>query len=162
MRIRSLLAALAAATLAAAPAAAQQRPDMNAVSADRAAIEQAARDYEAAWAKGDATAIAVMYSKDLLSIGNAGITNGREDLQRDFSENFAGEWKGTTIKINREPVEFIRPDVALAYGTYLVKRGAETIADGRYLSVWVKENGKWHIRANQALVPARAAAASGS
>lgn len=162
MRIRSLLAALAAATLAAAPAAAQQRPDMNAVSADRAAIEQAARDYEAAWAKGDATAIAVMYSKDLLSIGNAGITNGREDLQRDFSENFAGEWKGTTIKINREPVEFIRPDVALAYGTYVVKRGESTIADGRYLSVWVKENGKWHIRANQALVPAKPATAGGS
>lgn len=163
MRTRSLLAtvtALAALTLAAAPAAAQQRPDMNAVSSDRAAIEQAARDYEAAWAKGDATAIAVMYSKDLLSIGSDGITNGREDLQRDFAENFAGEWKGTTIKIHREPVEFVRPDVAIAYGTYLVKRADTTIADGKYMSVWVKEKGKWHIRANQALVPARATAGS--
>jgi uncharacterized protein (TIGR02246 family) len=154
MRTRSLLAAVAV-LLAAAPAAAQQRPDMNVISADRAAIEQAARDYEAAWAKGDATAIAVMYSKDALSIGGTGMDNGREDIRQNFAENFAGAWKGSTIKIRREPVEFVRPDVAIGYGAYTVKRGSETIADGKYLSVWVKENGKWHIRANQAIVPAR-------
>src|SRR5215204_5413796 len=59
MRTRSLLAvvvALAAAPLAATPLAAQQRPDMNGISADRAAIEQAARNYEAAWAKADVNA----------------------------------------------------------------------------------------------------------
>ena len=164
MRTRSLLAvvvALAAAPLAATPLAAQQRPDMNGISADRAAIEQAARNYEAAWAKADVNALAAMYSKGAMSIGGTSMDNGRDDIRQNFAENFAGPWKGSTIRIHREPVEFVRPDVAIAYGTYVVKRDADLLADGKYLSVWVKEGGKWYIRANQAIVPAREAA-SGS
>jgi uncharacterized protein (TIGR02246 family) len=153
MRIRSLLAAVVV-SLAAAPVAAQNRPDMSGARMDRAAIESAARIYETAWADADARAIAAMYSTNAMLLGSGDPANGRDDIQRTMADGFAGAWKGTKLRIAPEPVEFVRNDVAIGYGRYTIVRGSETLAEGKYLNLWVKQGGKWYIRANQAMVPA--------
>lgn len=154
--MRNVIRLAALAALLALPtgvARAQNRPDMTGDRMDRAAIESAARIYETAWADGDARAIAAMYSENAMLLGAGEPANGREDIRRSMAESLGGGWKGTTLRIAAEPVEFVRNDVAIGYGRYSIHRGSETLAEGKYLNLWVKQGGKWYIRANQAMVP---------
>lgn len=149
---------LAAGTLAAAaPARAQGTP------ADQEALRRRGTEYAAAWARGDAAAVAAFYLPNALEVGADGTArSGRAAVERGLAQQFAGPFKGTTIAITSEPSTFVKPDVAIGRGTYEVRREGEVVAAGRYMNVWVKGAAGWRLRANQTLVPVQTTASAGA
>jgi uncharacterized protein (TIGR02246 family) len=115
-------------------------------SADREAILKVAREYVAAFEKGDVDALVGHWAPDAEYIDESGkITQGREAIAAMLRKNFK-DVKG--YKLNMQPTAFrmITPDVALTDG-----KATLTSPDGSeertpYSVVWVKKDGKWMLR----------------
>jgi uncharacterized protein (TIGR02246 family) len=123
-------------------------------AADEAAIKAIATTYAAAWAKGDAKAVSNTFTADAIDIGADGVMNtGRDAILKATSAALAGPYKGSTLVINTAPVIFLKPDVALAHGTYTTSAGGKVVAEGHWMGVDVKTASGWQIRALEALVP---------
>jgi uncharacterized protein (TIGR02246 family) len=123
-------------------------------AADEAAIKAVATNYMAAWAKADAAAISNIFTTDGLDIGADGAMSvGRAAILKASTEALAGPFKGSTLVITTGPVSFLKPDVALAHGTYKVSAGGKVVAEGHWMGVDVKTAGGWQIRALEALIP---------
>ncbi len=114
--------------------------------------------YKSAWNKGDAKALAALYSEKAVRIaGYAEPLAGRAAIEQSFTKNFAGPWKGTTLMIRAERTETLAPDVRLQEGTYQLARPGGEPQRGRYLNTIVREDGQWKL-AGVALIPFTAAA----
>jgi len=119
-------------------------------------------EYSAAWAKGDAAAVAAQYAEDAVSVNDTGILQGRTAVQQRLATLFAGPYKGTTIAITAEATRSIGPDVAVSAGTYTVSglKGADgkelPPARGRYLNTIVRKGGHWLIAGNAPIAAAPA------
>jgi uncharacterized protein (TIGR02246 family) len=146
---RSLLAFVLVA-LAAAPSLHAQAPS----AADQAALNKLAADYMAAWAKGDAKAIANIFTTDALDINAAGEVHvGRAAIEKDLVTQFAGPLKGTTLKITPAPDRALKPDVAIGHGSFEVRKGTEVVQAGHYAIVDVKTPTGWQITSLTGFVP---------
>jgi uncharacterized protein (TIGR02246 family) len=121
------------------------------------ATEKLARDYEKAWATGNAAAVAAHYTEDTLAVSTDGVQHGRAELQERMAANFAGPWKGSTIAIHIGKSQSLGPDMALNEGTYDVKAigpdGKPMLLKGHYLNTLVKKGGTWMIAGNMAFPP---------
>jgi uncharacterized protein (TIGR02246 family) len=121
------------------------------------AMNKLARDYEKAWATGDAAAVAAHYTEDCLTVNGDGVQHGRAELQKRMAANFAGPWKGSTIAIQIGKSQSLGPDMTLNEGTYEVKAtgpdGKPMLLKGDYLNTLVKKGGAWVIAGNMALPP---------
>ena len=135
-RVLPLAIALGA-VLAAGPAGAQS-------ASPKAAIEAAARRFEADFAKGDATAVASHYTAG----GQAFPPNG--DVARG-REAIAKLWKGAMdagVKTVKLVVVEVEPhgDTAYEVGTYtLLGEGGKTVDNGKYVVIWKRDGGQWKI-----------------
>jgi hypothetical protein len=84
---------------------------------------------------------------------------GRAAIQKEFTSNFAGPWKGASIKIDIGATEQIAPGIAVDEGTYEVT--GVTLPDGKasppikgtYLNTIVRKNGAWMLAGNAAVLP---------
>ena len=125
------------AVLAAGPAGAQS-------ASPKAAIEAAAKRFEADFAKGDATAVASHYTAG----GQAFPPNG--DVARG-REAIAKLWKGAMdagVKTVKLVVVEVEPhgDTAYEVGTYtLLGEGGKTVDNGKYVVIWKRDGGQWKI-----------------
>jgi uncharacterized protein (TIGR02246 family) len=148
--VRNLLALTLIAVATAAPIRAQSLP-----AADQAALNKLAADYSAAWAKGDAKAIAGMFTMDALDINAFGEMHiGRAAIEKDLVTQFAGPMKGTTLKIMAAPNDrALKPDVAIGHGTFEVRKGTEVLQAGHYSLVDVKGASGWQITSLTGFVP---------
>jgi uncharacterized protein (TIGR02246 family) len=121
------------------------------------ALDKLARDYEAAWAKGDAAAVAAHYTENTLVVNTDGVQHGRAELQKRMAANFAGPWKGSTIAIHVGKSQSLGPDMTLNEGTYEVKAtgpdGKPMMLKGSYLNTLAKKGGAWMIAGNMAFPP---------
>ena len=124
------------------------------------AMEKLAADWAAAFHKADAKALAGFYTEGAVRVTpQGGTVVGRAAIEKEFATNFAGPWKGTTIKITVGKVEPLGPETGLAEGTYEVM-GVKT-PDGKpappikgsYLNTVVKKNGGWVLASNAAVEP---------
>jgi uncharacterized protein (TIGR02246 family) len=125
------------------------------------ALDKLAADWTAAFARADAKTLASFYTENAVRITpEAGKAVGRAALEKEFATNFAGAWKGATIKINVGATQTVGPDIAVNEGTYEVS--GVTMPDGKpappikgsYLNTIVKKNGAWVIASNAAFTPA--------
>ena len=111
-----------------------------------AAIRQGSRAFEAAFAQGDAAAIAAMWTEDGDYIDEDGqVFAGREAIQQAYAE-FAAENKGTRIRLVIDSLRLLSPEAAIEDGRAILDpapRGAP--AASKYTAVHVKVNGKWLI-----------------
>jgi uncharacterized protein (TIGR02246 family) len=124
------------------------------------AMEKLAADWAAAFQKADAKALAAFYSEGAVRVTpQGGTVVGRPAIEKEFATNFAGPWKGATIKISVGKVESLGPETGLAEGTYEVMgvkmpdgKPAAAIK-GSYLNTVVKKNGGWVLASNAAVEP---------
>ncbi len=150
MRATRSLPTVAFVVLAAVPSLkAQSLPD-----ADRIALSKLAADYATAWGKGNAKAVADMFTADALDINAAGEVHiGRAAIEKDLAASFAGPLKGTTLRITVAPDRALKPDVAIGHGTFEVRKGTEVVQAGHYSIVDVKTAAGWQITSLTGFVP---------
>ena len=132
-------------TLAAGFAPAAQPPKEK-PSADEEAILKNAETFLAAFHKGDAKAVAALWTADGDYTDTLGKRQaGRDAIQKGFAAFFA-ENKGAKLRIDIDSIKFITPEVAIEDGVTAV-----SVADGgppsraKYTIVHVKKDGKWSI-----------------
>jgi uncharacterized protein (TIGR02246 family) len=131
-RVVSLVAAMSAAAVA---AGAQD-------AAVRTAVEASNKKFAAAVAKGDAAAVASLYTTDAEALPpNSDAVKGRAAIQAMFKGIFDSGVTG--IELTAVEVEGQGP-LASEVGTYVVTLKDGTVADrGKYVVVWKKVGGQW-------------------
>ena len=116
-----------------------------AMAQTKAAIQQLNDQWAAAYNKGDAAAVAAMYTSDayLLPAG-APMVKGRDAI--------AGVWKKVMeqvadVKLTTLDVKPLGPNAAREIGTGTFKTKGRNPQDGalKYAVVWQKEGGKWKL-----------------
>lgn len=122
------------------------------------ALDKLARSYEAAWAKGDAAAVAAHYTEDTMSVNSEGVLQGRAAVQASLAKNFAGAWKGTTLAVHFGKSQPLGSDMLLHAGTYDVvgvkgPDGKPVPIHGSYLNTLVKKAGGYQIAGHMAFAP---------
>jgi uncharacterized protein (TIGR02246 family) len=127
------------------------------------ALDKLAADWMAAFARGDAKALAGFYTDDAVRVSQeAGTTIGRAAIEKEFAANFAGAWKGATIAIEVGSSRPVGTDIAVNEGTWEVSAtgpdGKPMKMSGYYVNTIVKRAGAWAIASNAAITRAPAAA----
>jgi uncharacterized protein (TIGR02246 family) len=110
----------------------------------RAAIEAGNKAFSAAVARGDAAAIAALYTSTAQALPPEGeIARGREAIQKVF-QGFvdAGVRNLTLTSLEVEA----HGDTATDVGTWTIK-GADgaTLDHGKFIVIWKKEAGQWRL-----------------
>jgi len=114
--------------------------------------------YQEAWAKGDAKALAASYDAGAVALTEAGAVTGRTAIEQMFTANFAGPWKGTTIKLTPGKMHTLSPEIRVGEGTYEISGMMDATgkalppARGRYMNTTINRGGIWII-ADQATFP---------
>jgi uncharacterized protein (TIGR02246 family) len=112
-------------------------------AADRAAIRAAADSYTAAYNRGDAKAVARLWSEKGQWIEPDGKpVEGRAAIEKELQKMFA-EGKGLHLELLDFSVRFVTPDVAVEEGKVRVTRPGETPSDSTYIAVDSKQHGHW-------------------
>ncbi len=111
----------------------------------RAAIEQLARQYEAAYAKGDAKALAAMFAEDVEYTDENGVTiTGREAIESVLRQGFSRN-KGAKFAIQVDSVRGLGPEVAVERGTTVMTAADGMQVSSAYTAVRVRKSDKWLI-----------------
>jgi len=105
-----------------------------------------ALEFIAAYDKGDAAAVAAIWTEDATYVDQTGReTKGRKAIEKLYARTFA-EQKGAKLDIHITSKKMLTPDVALQEGITEVK-----LADGSpafataFAAVLVKKDGEWYI-----------------
>lgn len=140
MKIRIALFALAILFAACAPPA-EPPPDVNAV---RAAIEAVNAQFMEAFNKGDAAAVAALYSEDAIVLPpGQTMTSGRQAIQEGTAADIAN-YSLSGLKLTTSDVQ-VSGDYAVEVGNYSIQAGAVQ-DEGKYLVVWKKgADGSWKL-----------------
>lgn len=110
------------------------------------AITKIARDYEAAYNKGDATALGSLFAEDVEYTDADGVlTSGREGVVALLRKGFITN-PGAKMKIQIDSVRSLTPDVAVERGTTLVTSRDGSQSPSAYTAVHVLKDGSWHIK----------------
>ena len=139
--VYSELPAQQPAALSAQPAPAAAPDD-----ADRAAILKTARDFEAAFAKGDAKALAAMYTENGESREAGGRSLvGRTAIEKAYTDLFTTN-AGAKIDVLVRSVRFPAKDMAVEEGLLRLSRGPKDLPSTTvYVAVHIREGGQWKI-----------------
>lgn len=110
------------------------------------AIQKKGEMFVAAFDKGDAKALAAMWTADGDYTDQTGRKLvGREAIQKTFESMFA-ETKGLKLGISSLDLKFLTPDVAIEDGvTEVFPHGGTPPSRARYTVVHVKKGGEWLI-----------------
>jgi uncharacterized protein (TIGR02246 family) len=118
-----------------------------------AEIQKVADQYVAAYNKGDAKALAALYTADALRLGAEGqLVTGRAAIEQYHGKNLAGPFKGTKLIVHSGKTQSLTADVAVSEGTYEIT-GGPAPAKGRYQNTLLRQDGQWRL-ASVVIVPA--------
>jgi uncharacterized protein (TIGR02246 family) len=135
-RLILILAAFASATFA---------QDSTETSPEQAAVIANDQAYEAAYASGDAKALADFFSEDAEYTSEGGQTfRGRAEIEETIRAALL-ERKGGNLAINMESVRMLAPEVLLEKGTTTVTPNDGEVSESLYTAIYVKKNGEWKI-----------------
>jgi uncharacterized protein (TIGR02246 family) len=113
-------------------------------TADEAAIREAVVSYVTAFNRGDAQALAAMWSPEAVYTNplSGQQVVGREQIQEQFAGIFAA---GTGVKLEAETrdVQFVSPNVAIEQGNAKIIRPDGAPEESEYTAVYVKRDGQW-------------------
>ena len=92
------------------------------------ALAQLTTDYESAFNKGDAKALAALYTADDIRLGlNNQILTGRAAIEQFYVASFAGAAKPPRLTIRPGRTQMLGPDVALTEGSYELTSGVRGV-----------------------------------
>lgn len=136
-------------------------PETEAAAAptDEEQLDELAAAFAETWGKGDAAGLSGFWTEGGDTLTAEGHFVGRTAVQDYYTRAFAGPYAGTTIVIQMTGVRFLKPDVAVADGTYVVTGakgpGGEELPalEGQWSNVNVKVGGKWLIASSRPMVP---------
>jgi len=113
---------------------------------DVAAIRKNVAAYVAAFNRGDAKALAAMWSPDAVYINRdtGERLTGREAIEKSLAEQLEKQ-KGLELSADVHAVEFVSPNVAIERGTAALSSGkkGEEPAEFEYTAVHIRQGGKW-------------------
>lgn len=116
-------------------------------SSDEALIRASAAGFREAFDRGDAKALAALWTEDGEIIEQSGVMlRGREAIASGYGKFFA-EHQGATIEIEIQSISFPGRDIAMESGTTkTVIPGVESPVRGHYTATHLKKDGRWLIR----------------
>jgi uncharacterized protein (TIGR02246 family) len=111
---------------------------------DERAIRQAIDAFDQAFLKGDAKAIAGLFTEDGEAIDSEGSAiQGRPALEDHYGARLAGS-PGDKLETSAETISFIAPGVARVSGrTQLRPSDGSTPLGGRYAAIYIRRDGQW-------------------
>jgi uncharacterized protein (TIGR02246 family) len=111
---------------------------------EESAIRSAVESYVAAFNRGDATALAALWSPEAVYTNplNGQQVVGRAEIEKQFAAIFA-EVKGTKLEAKTDSIRFVSPNVAVEQGTAKVLRPDQAPEQSEYTAVYVKREGQW-------------------
>jgi len=134
--ITCLIAALTSTAFAQTPAD---------VAPEKAALLALDRAWEAAFAKGDAAALAAFFAEDAEQTTEDGaIFRGRAEIEQAIGEGLKAN-KGATLSIASDSVRLLATDVALEKGESTVTAPNGETSTSLYTAIYVKKGGQWKI-----------------
>jgi uncharacterized protein (TIGR02246 family) len=144
-----------------AVAAAVRAEESAARSGDAKAIRQLYAAYDAAWNKGDLAGLATIWADDADHVEPDGrAIKGRAAIEKELGQRFATDLKGTRSRQMIMGIRLITPDVAVVDAAYEVSGAHDAqgkslrALQGRYVDIWLKRAGKWHIVVDRPIIPA--------
>ena len=116
-----------------------------------AGIKKLMADLSAAFNKADAKALTNMYAPDAVDIQADGkVIRGHAALE-DFTKTaFGGAYKGTNVRIALGGTRLIKPDVAVAWGTYDITAAGRPPERATFLLTLRRQDQRWLIEAGLA------------
>jgi uncharacterized protein (TIGR02246 family) len=112
--------------------------------ADKEAIQKTVDSYVAAYNRGDAKALAALWSPEAVYTnplsGEQAV--GREAIEKQFAAIFA-ESKDIKLEAKTDSIQFVSPNVAIERGTAKVIRGGQAPEESDYSAVYTKRDGQW-------------------
>jgi uncharacterized protein (TIGR02246 family) len=122
-------------------------------------LRQRVQEYENAYNKGDAKALAAIYTMDASHTYAIGITHrGRVEIEKGLEEFFTGMMKGTQMKLTPEVIRFPKDDIAIENASFImtglkVPDGSEVPSiKGLCLAMYQKIENEWFVVAVQCMV----------
>jgi len=113
--------------------------------ADREAILQSARDFAAAFEKGDAKAVAALWTEHGEYESDDGmVLRGRAALEAAFAAHFKGRPAGK-MEVKVESIRFPSRDTAIEEGLSRTMAANTLPESARYRAVHVREDGTWRM-----------------
>lgn len=121
---------------------------------DEQALQEQNEAFVAAFNKGDIKAVAEAYAPDADFLSAQGQrVKGRDALEKYFARGFA-ESKGLELKHSDSSIRFLKPDVAIADGTWeITGRPQGNPARGHYTAILMKRDGQWLIVYDRPMIP---------
>lgn len=128
------------------PRIARSQESETAVSKDLDTLKASAKQFEAAFNKGDAAAIAAQFMENAEVVDEDGnVVQGRDKIQARFADIFKDTPKAK-INVELTSLRQLSPDVAVEDGISVVRLNPEDPASrSPYTLVHLKRNGKWLI-----------------
>jgi uncharacterized protein (TIGR02246 family) len=116
----------------------------NAQTADEKAVRSTAEAFASAFDKGDAKAIAALWTPDCEYVDQTGrIFRGRDAIEKEYAAFFAAN-PGLKIEISISSIKIIGGHSAIEDGTAVVKKSdGAVVSRGSYTVMHLKEQGKW-------------------
>jgi uncharacterized protein (TIGR02246 family) len=157
MRSRELLVgALFLTVLAGVRAAGTQ-----ASAADEKAIGSIVPNFEKAWTKCDAKALATLWTEDgdFQSPYNS-FAKGRKEIESFYHDAFASGYCGSKATGKIENIRMVQKKVAIVDGAWSIQgarsqSGHEAPEEkGRFTAIAIKQNGAWLMVAQREMIPA--------
>jgi uncharacterized protein (TIGR02246 family) len=136
--------------ITASAALAQPAPD--------AELQKVADAFMAAWATGDAKALAALHTTEAVRVtgGTAAAAVGTAAIEQGFTTSLGGAYKGTQLVVKTNKYHRVDANTYIGEGTYQITGGsvpAGTPTSGQYLNTMVRQSGVWKI-ASSAVMPA--------
>ncbi len=145
MKTTTFLASLSITLASASGALAATENPASGDSPEKVAVQKLDREYEAAYAKGDAAALAGFFAEDAENITEEGnVLRGRAEIEQSLSKGLKAN-KGAKLSIELESVRLLTPEVAVEKGLSTVTAKDGEASTSRYTAVYVKKEGKWKI-----------------
>ena len=121
------------------------RAEDTSAASDEKAIRAQADAYTSAFGKGDATALAQMWTADGTYVDAEGREfKSREKIEKLFQAYFK-DFHGETLKLEIESVRFPAPNVAVEDGSCTLLQRDVPMSQTKYSVVHVKDSTGWHM-----------------
>lgn len=115
-------------------------------------IKDRSKDFDAAWNRHDAQAVAAYYTTngDIVTASGDALS-GRDAIQQGLSDAFNGDLKNSTLTSTVSSVRLIKPDVAIVDSEVELKPADGDSRKMHTISVLVNQDGKWLTETTRAI-----------